>query len=118
MVQARAVDPRSTTWELDAPVFRVALFRHDPAYADVPPESVGYESEEWDLTGGDVHDALSWAAEHAGPDRTWTLHVAGPPWDRPGLIWLAGIDPNAAHAPAATWLFTVSDDRAEEPPPG
>jgi hypothetical protein len=41
-VQVRVVDPRSTTWELDAPVFRVTFFRHDPAYADVPSEFVGY----------------------------------------------------------------------------
>lgn len=35
-MQVRAIDPRSTTWELDDPVFRVAFFRHDPAYADGP----------------------------------------------------------------------------------
>lgn len=38
---------------------------------------MGYESEEWELTGGDVQDALAWAAEHAGPDldppRRWSL---------------------------------------------
>ncbi len=34
--------------------------------------------EEWELTGGDVQDALAWAKEHAGQDRTWILHVAGP----------------------------------------
>ena len=86
VVQVHAIDPRSTTWELDDPVFRVVFFRHDPAYADAPAKSVGYESEEWELTGGDVREALAWATERAGPDRTWTLHVAGPPSERPGLI--------------------------------
>ena len=116
-MQVRVVDPRSTTWELDNPVFRVAFFRHDPAYADVPSEFVGYESEEWELTGGDVREALAWATEHVGPNRTWTLHVAGPSSERPGLIWLAGIDPNAANAPTTTWRFTAPYD-AEEQPPG
>jgi hypothetical protein len=113
VVQVQVVDPRSTTWELDAPVFRVAFFRHDPAYADVPSKFVGYESEEWELTGGDVQEVLAWATEHAGPDRTWTLHVTGPSSERPGLIWLAGIDPNAANAPTTTWRFTVPDGAEE-----
>lgn len=106
-MEVRAVDPRSTTWELYDPVFWVTFFRHDPAYAEMPAESVGYESEEWELTGGDVHDALAWAGEQAGPGRTWTLHVAGPSPEGPGLIWLAGIDPNAANAPTSTWRFTA-----------
>jgi len=29
---------------------------------------VGYESEEWELSGGDVQDALAWAKENAGQD--------------------------------------------------
>jgi hypothetical protein len=116
VVQVRPVDPRYITWELDTPIFQVTFFRHDPAYADVPPESIGYESEEWELTGGDVHEALVWATEHAGPNRTWTLHVAGPPSESPGLIWLTGIDPNAANAPTATWRFTVPDEAEEQSP--
>lgn len=116
MVQVRAVDPRSTTWELDDPVFRVTFFRHDPAYADVPPEFVGYESEEWELAGGDVLEALAWATEHSGLDRTWTLHVAGPSSEMPGLTWLAGTDPNAANAPTTTWRFTISDGTEEQHP--
>jgi len=65
----------------------------------VPSELVGYESEEWELSGGDVQDALAWAKENAGQDRSWILHVAGPSSQGPGLIRLAGIDPNAANAP-------------------
>lgn len=77
-MQARMVDPRSMTWELDDPTFMVAFFRHGPAYADVSPDLIGYESEEWELTGGDVREALAWATENAGPDRTWILHVVAP----------------------------------------
>lgn len=110
-MQVRVVDPRSTTWELDAPVFRVSFFRPGPTYAGNPAESVGYEAEEWELVGADVQDALAWAKEHAGQDRTWTLHVAGASSEGPGLIRLAGIDPNAANAPTSRW-------QAEEPPPG
>ena len=76
-MQVRAVDPRSTKWELDNPVFYVSFFRHDSTRIHVPSESVSYESEEWELTGGDVQDALAWAKNHAGQDRSWTLHVAG-----------------------------------------
>jgi hypothetical protein len=83
---------------MDDPVFWVTFFRHDPSVADVPPEWVGYESEKWEVTGGDVTEALAWAGEHAGPDRTWTLHVATPRPGLPGLIRLAGVDPNAVHA--------------------
>ncbi len=93
--------------------WREAFFRHDPAYADVPPEFVGFESEERELTGGDVLDALAWAAKHTGPDRTWTLYVAGSSSESSGLIWLAGMDPNAANAPFTTWRFTVSDGAEE-----
>ncbi len=102
-MQVRVVDPRSTTWELDNPVFYVSFFRHDSTHSHVPSESVGYESEEWELAGGDVQDALAWAKDHAGQDRSWTLHVVGPSPEGPGLIRLAGIDPNAANAPTTVW---------------
>lgn len=104
------------TWELETPVFWVIFFRRDPAYVDVPAESMSYESEEWELTGGDVQDALAWAEEHAGQDRTWILHVASPSSDGPGLIRLAGIDPNAANAATTTWRVTVPDAAQEQPP--
>lgn len=53
-MQVRAVDPRSTKWELDNPVFYVSFFRHDSTHIYLPSESVSYGSEEWELTGGDV----------------------------------------------------------------
>ncbi|MBV9142725.1 MAG: hypothetical protein JO115_17740 [Pseudonocardiales bacterium] len=110
------VDPRSTAWELDTPVFRVEFFRQDTAYAGVPSDLVGYESEEWELTDGDVYHALVWATEHAGPERTWTLHVTVPSSESPGLIRLAGSDPNAAHAPTTRWQFPVPDIARGQPP--
>lgn len=114
-MQARAVDPRSVTWQVDEPAFWVTFFRRDPQAADVPSRWVGYEAEEWELTGGDVSEALAWAAERAGPERTWTLHVAGPPSGPLGLIRLAGADPNAAHAPTARWHFDVPPDGSDRP---
>lgn len=76
---ASPVDPRGTAWEERRPVFRVEFF-------------LAGESEEWDLTGGDVTEALAWAHAHAGEDRTWVLYVHAP---GSGLIRLAGVDPNA-----------------------
>lgn len=61
-LQARAVDPRSVTWQVDAPVFWVTFFRRAPHAAEVPSPLVGHESEEWELTGGDVSEAGAWAA--------------------------------------------------------
>jgi hypothetical protein len=102
-MQARVVDPRCTTWELNNPVFYVSFFRHDSAHTHVPSQSVSHASEEWELTGGDVQDALAWAKNHAGQDRSWILHVADPSPEGPGLIQLAGIDANAANAPTTVW---------------
>lgn len=113
-MQVRLVDPRSTTWELDNPVFWVTFFRRGPAPADVPSESVGYESEEWELTGGEVQDALAWAQEHAGQDRTWILHLASPSSEGLGLIRLAGVDPNAANAAVTTWRVSGLDGAEEQ----
>ncbi len=82
-MQVRAVDPRSTKWELDNPVFYVSFFRHDSTRIHVPSESVSYESEEWELTGGDVQDALAWAKimparTGAGPFMLLASHRKGP----------------------------------------
>lgn len=100
-LQAHGVDPRTATWEVDEPVFWVVFFRPDPETVDLPAESASYSSDEWELTGGDVAEALAWAAEHAGPERTWMLYVvvAKSPSEPIGLIRLAGTDPNARDQP-------------------
>ncbi len=78
-MRASLVDPRTTVWQERSPVFRVEFF-------------LAGEAEEWDLSGGDVAEALDWARAHAGEVRTWVLYVHAP---GPGLIRLAGVDPNA-----------------------
>lgn len=83
-MDARAIDPRDQRWEVDRPAYRVHFVRADGG------------TEEYELAGGDVLDALAWAHATSGAGRSFLLYarVDGP--DGVGLVRLLGEDPNTA----------------------
>jgi hypothetical protein len=88
------VDPRDTEWEMDRPVYRVYFWHQPPAPPGVQQSQMGYHSEEHRVSGAeDVHEVLTWAAQAARPEQTFTLYVEQLRDGSPGLIRLSGIDP-------------------------
>ncbi len=99
--EADPVDPRDAEWEVDEPAYRVYFWRQPVAPAGVRQEHMGYEFEEYRLSGADdVHEVLAWAAEHAQLARSFTLYVEHRREERIGLIKLAGLDPTQSVAEA------------------
>ncbi|HEX6758872.1 MAG TPA: hypothetical protein VF086_10770 [Propionibacteriaceae bacterium] len=77
---ARPVDPRDQEWEVHESDYRVYFW------------DVGGRSDEWELTGCHVQEAIQWA-QHEAAGRTFTLYaVVGPPGL--ALIRLLGADPD------------------------
>ncbi len=82
-LNARLIDPRDQTWEVDHPRYRVYFWDSSSA------------GEEWELDGCDVEGALRWAQDSAG-GRPFTFYVALQSADERrevGLIRLLGTDP-------------------------
>ncbi len=84
-MEAVAVDPRTQTWEVDRPLYRV--YFHDA-------EGV---SDQYEVTGADVDEVIVWAEAQRGP-RTYVLYVCVAS-DGLGLLRLAGNDPHAPELP-------------------
>lgn len=98
VVDASPVDPRRLRWEIDAPTFLVTFY-------DLPADATrdlsgSVATDEWRVSGPDVRAVLRWAEQQAGVDRTFGLHViveAGATLaDGPGIVRLAGRDPNGS----------------------
>jgi hypothetical protein len=81
LVKVRDVDPRDQAWELDEPSYRV--YFHEPEGG----------SDEYEVSGADVVDVISWADAQRGV-RTYVLYACVPR-DGLGLVRLLGTDPNA-----------------------
>jgi hypothetical protein len=79
---ARPVDPRDQMWEVHEPRYRVHFWDADA------------RSDEWELTGVDVQEALHWAQDSAG-GRSFTFYAVADAVGREGLglIRLLGVDP-------------------------
>lgn len=107
---AQPVDPRDVVWAVDRPTFRVYPWRqarledvsaeHQPA--GLRHSELGWQCSEWELTGGDVEEALAWAEEHLAGWDVADMYVVVP--DRgdgrgKGLVRIRGHNPNevAAH---------------------
>ncbi len=89
MVEIKSVDPRDQTWEVDRPSYRVYFHEADGA------------SDEYEVSGTDVGEALAWAEQRRGR-RSYVLYACIPSRGL-GLVRLAGTDPNEAspHTPAS-----------------
>jgi hypothetical protein len=70
-------------WEVDEPKYRAYFWDVDAG-----------SSDEWELTGCDVQEALQWARDSAG-GRTFTLYAVAVSPEGLGLIRLLGVDPFA-----------------------
>ena len=81
------MDPRDERWEVWQPAYRVCFWRSLQG---------GYRSREFELSGGDVLEVLSWADRNAEDGETFTLHVTASSPEGLGLIRLAGDDPTRA----------------------
>ena len=89
-----SVDPRDIEWELDRPVYRVYFWHQPPAPLGIQKSQMAYHSDERRVSGAeDVHEVLTWAAETARPEQTFTVYIELMDDGSPGLIRLAGIDP-------------------------
>jgi hypothetical protein len=96
-MEVRPVDPRDTTWEIDEPAYRVYFWGRVPQPVGFP---MGIAAEEFEVTGADVHEVITWAEATAGSDRTYTLYaLAQRPEGEVGLVRLAGTDPLRAPDP-------------------
>jgi hypothetical protein len=88
---AREVDPRDISWELDAPVFRVYLWRR-------PTPDHAWQCWEWELSGGDVEEVLAWADDPPAPCDVAEVWVVVPDGavrgQGKGMIRLRGYNPN------------------------
>jgi hypothetical protein len=88
-MDARPVDPRDARWQVDDPAYRVTFWT-------APHRPDAWHAEEWELTGGDVTDALAWIEEH-GAGRRFTIYTAQRAGNGElGIVRLAGIDPTRA----------------------
>jgi hypothetical protein len=74
-LRVRPVDPRGTTWEADAPSYRVYFWWRPPGAPPSGQGAMAYVSEEFEVDGADVAAVLAWAEATASPDRTYTLYA-------------------------------------------
>lgn len=81
-METSTVDPRDQLWQLEHPKYRV--YFHD----------ANGSSEEYEISGADVDQVLSWAQLKKG-DRTFVLYACVP-LEGLGLVRLLGRDPNGA----------------------
>ena len=88
-VIARQIDPRDQRWQVDHTKYRVYFWQRLGEADDS-----GWMSDEWELEGADVAQALDWAnAQSRG--RQFVLYASIAEEDGVGLITLQGVDPTA-----------------------
>lgn len=80
------VDPRDQQWADDDPIFRVYFWKQLGASA--------FESDEFELSGADVNQALAWTEERRD-GRTFALYLRRDDASGRGLVLLAGADPTS-----------------------
>ena len=101
-MNVRRIDPRDTGWEIDAPTYRVYLWKAQ-APASQPPR--GYKAEEYELAGAnDVREVIDWAEEMTTNGSTYVLYALVEHGTSSGLVRLVGktpgngaLEPNAEH---------------------
>ncbi len=95
-MHVRVVDPRDVSGTYETPAYRVYFWKR-PIVAALPEgvreDQVMYGSYEYELTGcHNVREALAWAEENAGADRSFTLYACIST-EETTLVRLFGIDP-------------------------
>jgi hypothetical protein len=80
-MDVQPVDPRHTTWEQDHASYRVCFW-----------DTANGRAQEYDVTGADADEVLTWAGEHAATHAwTYTAYVNTTDDGQPGLIRLSGV---------------------------
>jgi hypothetical protein len=81
-MDVRRSNPLSAQRPVDRPDFRVHFWK-------------GNSSDEWDLIGcQNVREALAWADENAGAERSYTLYAVIDTGELLTVVRLFGVDPN------------------------
>lgn len=74
---------------IDLPAYRVHFWKRPSS-----GEGHVYFAAEYELSGcRNVREALAWADENVGPDRTYTLYIAVLVGELRALVRLFGVDP-------------------------
>lgn len=81
-MEAYSKDVRDQAWEVHNPTYRVIFWSPD-----------GNESDEWELTGGDVRQVLAWADANRGK-RSYVAYVCTTLHGSLGMIRLLGEEPS------------------------
>ncbi len=93
-MEIHPVDPRDTRWSINLPAYRVYFWKKGTGPVGHPEDRVGHMAYEYELSScHNVREALAWADENAGNDRTYTLYAVCSRGDDNGLVRLFGIDP-------------------------
>jgi len=86
-VDVTSANPQDTTWLTELPLYRVYFWR-------------GSSSYEYELRGcHNVREAIAWAEENAGAERSFTLYAVVDRGNERGLVRLFGIDPTRNPGP-------------------
>lgn len=97
-MEVRAVSPQDVSWGSDLPAYRVYFWKK-PTLTSALPEGATedrliHSVFEYELTGcNNVREALAWADENAGAERSYTLYATVDRSGECGLVRLFGIDP-------------------------
>lgn len=98
-MEAKAVDPRETGWQIDHPTYRVYIWSPGPPSEHITPAARGWRCSEFDVTGADVEEVLAWARAQAPSDGTYTVFLRGTDNGEGGLSRLAGWEPTRGDPP-------------------
>jgi hypothetical protein len=80
-MDVRSMSPQDVNWRSDLPAYRVHFWKGSSAY-------------EYELTEcHNVREAIAWAEENAGADRSYTLYAVVDRDSTRGLVRLFGVDP-------------------------
>jgi hypothetical protein len=89
-INARRIDPRDQSWEIDRPSYRVYFWHRQGTVED----SISV-SDEWELAGADdVAAVMSWA-ESNSRGRQFVIYVIALTQEGVGLVRLFGLGPSA-----------------------
>ena len=97
-MRVRLIAPTDVNWSFDAPAYRVYFWKRPVLETPRPPgiseDRLIYTSYEYELTEcHNVREALAWADENVGPDRTYTLYATVMAGEKRALIRVFGVDP-------------------------
>ena len=87
-LSSRPVDPRDQQWELWHPRYRVCFWK--------PVSSTGWESREFEVSGGDIFEVLDWARGSARDGETFAVFAVVGDAEGLGVVRLTGDDPTRA----------------------